>query len=114
MAVLPLEKYDYLSDFGTSESKDEFLRLLAGANTIVELPPQADRERGYEAAGVFIREQADVLLAVWDGQDGQGSGGTADMVADAREGGLPIAWVHEHGDVTYEHLDGPAVHATSG
>jgi hypothetical protein len=78
VAVLPLEKYDYLSDFGSSESKDEFLRLLAGADDVVELPAQAEREQAYEAVGDFVCEQADVLLAVWDGNSAQGQGGNDD------------------------------------
>jgi hypothetical protein len=120
VAVLPLEKYDYLSDFGSSESKDEFLRLLARADELVELPAQAERGQAYEAAGDFVREQADLLLAVWDGQDEQGQGGTATVIAQARERRLPIAWVHagnrkpgtneptslgpEQGTVTYENF----------
>jgi hypothetical protein len=92
--VLPLEKYDYSSDFETSDSKDEFQRLLSGADDVIELPTQAERDRAYEAAGDFICELADVLIAVWDGQDGQGRGGTATVVGRARELGLPIAWVH--------------------
>jgi hypothetical protein len=119
-AVLPLEKYDYLSDFDSSESKDEFLRLLADADEVVDLPGQAGREQAYEAAGEFVCEHADVLLAVWDGQKEQGQGGTATVVARARARGLPIAWVHagnrkpgtleptslgaEQGSVTYENL----------
>ena len=94
VAVLPLEKYDYSSDFETSDSKDEFQRLLSGADEVIELPTQAERDRAYEAAGDFICERADVLIAVWDGQDGQGRGGTATVVGRARELGLPIAWVH--------------------
>jgi hypothetical protein len=120
VAVLPLEKYDYLSDFGSSESKDEFLRLLARADEVIELPAQAEREQAYEAAGEFVCEHAEVLLAVWDGNSAQGQGGTATVVARARQRGLPIAWVHagnrkagtleptslgdEQGRVTYEHF----------
>ena len=92
--MLPLEKYDYLSDFASSESKDEFLRLLAGADEVIERPTQAERDQAYDAAGTFICGQTDVLIAVWDGQDARGQGGTATLVAKARELGLPIAWVH--------------------
>ena len=120
VAVLPLEKYDYLSDFKTSDSKDEFLRLLSGAGDVIELPSCAEREEAYAAAGNYICEHAEVLVAVWDGQDGQGRGGTATVVAKARELGLPIAWVHsgnrnpgtleptslgnEQGSVSYENF----------
>ncbi len=94
VAVLPLEKYDYLSDFETSESKDEFLRLLSGADNVVELPPCADRDQAFATSGDYISEHADVLIAVWDGREGQGQGGTAGVVARARERTLPIARVH--------------------
>ena len=108
VAVLPLEKYDYLSDFESGESKDEFLRLLAGADEVIERPAQAERDQAYDAAGTFICEQADVLIAVWDGQESQGRGGTATVLARARARGLRIAWVHalasEQGSVSYENF----------
>ena len=62
--------------------------------------------------------RADVLVAIWDGQGAQGLGGTGGIVAEARERGLPLAWVHagnrrpgtaeatslgdEQGEVTFE------------
>ena len=120
VAVLPLEKYDYLSDFKTSESKDEFLRLLAGADKVIELPVEKKRKKAYEAGGELILEKAGVLLAIWDGQGAQGQGGTGAVVARARKRGLPIAWVHagnrkpdtqeptslgaEQGSVSYENF----------
>ena len=104
VAVLPLDKDDYVSDFTASESRDEFVRLLAGADEVVELPAQPERERAYEACGEFICERADVRLAVWDGRNG-GRGGTATVVAHARERCLPIAWVHtSDGSVSYENF----------
>lgn len=32
-------------------------------------------------------------IAVWDGQEAQGQGGTAAIVAQARQRGLPLAWI---------------------
>ena len=120
VAVLPLEKYDYLSDFETSESKDEFLRLLSGADKVVDLPPCDDRDQAFATSGDYICEHADVLISVWDGREGQGQGGTATVVARARARVLPIARVHagnrkpgtleptslgsEQGSVSYENF----------
>jgi hypothetical protein len=120
IAVLPLPKYDYLVDFESSEAKDEFLGLVARADEVVELPSRANREQAYEAVGELILEKADILLAIWDGQEAQGQGGTGEVVAGARKRGLPIAWVHagnrkpgtqeptslgeEQGSVTFENL----------
>ena len=94
IAVLPLPRYDYLADFGPAESKDEFLRLLRRADEVIELPARANREESYAAAGDEVLGRADVLLAIWDGHDAQGQGGTAQCVVRARARGLPIAWVH--------------------
>src|SRR5664279_876108 len=44
VAVLPLPKYDYLGDFESAQSKDEFLALLDGADEEIELPPRESRE----------------------------------------------------------------------
>jgi hypothetical protein len=67
-----------------------------------------------------VLEDCDVLLAIWDGQDAQGQGGTGGTVAEARARGIPVVWVHagnrrpgtheptslgdEQGQVTYENL----------
>ncbi|HEY8283875.1 MAG TPA: hypothetical protein VIJ28_05775 [Chloroflexota bacterium] len=92
-AVLPLARDDYQSDFVTPESQRQFTELLAGAARIVELPATETREEAYEQAGRFVVEQSDVLIAVWDGQAAQGQGGTADIVAWARDRGAPVFWI---------------------
>jgi hypothetical protein len=54
----------------------------------------ASREEGYWAAGQFVLDHCTVLIALWDGQIAQCKGGTGEMVAAARQRGLPLAWVH--------------------
>jgi hypothetical protein len=39
-------------------------------------------------------QASDVLLALWDGQAARGRGGTAQVVAEARELGLPVEVVN--------------------
>ena len=92
--MLPIPKYDYLADFEPAQSKDEFLRLLAGADEVIELPPRASREEAYAAAGDAVLQRADVILAIWDGQGAQGQGGTAEVIAGARTRSKPTAWIH--------------------
>jgi hypothetical protein len=41
-------------------------------------------ESAFFAAGRYIVEQCDLLIAVWDGQPSKGLGGTGDVVAYAR------------------------------
>ena len=119
-AVLPFARADYLEDFTTAGSKNEFLRLLARADLITELPKRARRETAYAAANARVLEGIDVLVAIWDGQGAQGKAGTGAVVARARALRLPLAWVHagnrvpdtmeptslgpDQGTVTYENL----------
>lgn len=82
--VLPLEETDYEADFADEASKEEFRSFLARAKTVHRLPGSADRKAAYAAAGRFVVDHCDVLIAVWDGRPGDGPGGTADAVAYAR------------------------------
>jgi hypothetical protein len=67
-----------------------FDALLAKATVVRTLPfPTANRE-AYEAANNAMLDNADELVAVWDGQDSPDRGGTAAVVADARDRGLPV------------------------
>lgn len=91
---LPLSRDEYMKDFESDKSKREFLELLNRADEVIELPPQATRSDAYRAAGLYVLDHCDVLIAVWDGENRDGSGGTAEVVARARERTLPIAWVH--------------------
>jgi hypothetical protein len=83
-----------MTDFSTTQSKREFLDLLDRADKVVELPMSRSREQTYETAGRYVLDHCDILVAVWDGRDAQGQGGTGDLVREARTRGLPVAWVH--------------------
>lgn len=117
---LPLTESEYVKDFPSEASRAEFSSLLNRADEIEVMPPAATREQAYEAAGEFVLRNSDVLIAVWDGQLAQGTGGTGDIVSRARKQKMPIAWVHagnrepdslrpttlndEQGSVTFENM----------
>jgi len=90
---LPLPQSDYVADFHSDESKDEFLTLLERADEVIVLPPAPTREQAYAAAGRYVLDQCNVLVAIWDGQSAQAPGGTRDIVAEARRRALPLAWI---------------------
>ena len=90
---LPLEISDYMLDFKSISSKAEFVTLLEQADKIFELPAEDTREACYLAAGMYTLDHSDVLIAVWDGAPARGIGGTAEIVAQARRRGMPMAWV---------------------
>ena len=50
-------------------------------------------EQGHAEVGRWLVRHADVLVAWWDGQAGQGVGGTNDTIRRALERGLPVVWL---------------------
>lgn len=91
---LPLPKDEYLSDFRSPSSQKAFLRLLEQAEEVITLPAASTREEAYQAAGLYILDHADILIAIWDGQGAQGTAGTGEIVAEARQRELPMVWIH--------------------
>lgn len=91
--VLPTTPDEYEMDFTEAASREEFRRLLNRASSVSVVPPGESRIANFERAGHVMLEQIDVLLAIWDGKPARGRGGTAEIVARARELGLPVVWV---------------------
>jgi len=51
------------------------------------------QSRRYATIGQMLVRQADLLIALWDGNPGRGRGGTADVVSEARRSGVPVIWI---------------------
>jgi hypothetical protein len=54
-------------------------------------------EEAHMDAGKVVVDRSSVLLAVWDGQPSRGLGGTADVVAYARQRGVPVTVIWPEG-----------------
>lgn len=66
-------------------------RLVLRFGVTGHRPPRlSEADHAYEAAGRLVMSQADILIAVWDGDPAQGRGGTAQIVAEAIALHLPI------------------------
>lgn len=95
--VLPFPRDDYASDFTGAATRAEYYALIASAEQVIELhgsratPDLTDA--AYMAAGQHVVEHADVMLAIWDGAEARGSGGTGDVVALALACSLPVLWI---------------------
>jgi hypothetical protein len=79
------------------ESHPEYDRLLARASAVRRLPFTESTSESHMAASKLMIDEADELYAVWDGQPARGYGGTADVVAYAREHGTPVRVLWPHG-----------------
>ncbi len=123
-AILPLEVNDYIRDFETPASIDEFLEMLEGSERIdivmtristMKGSPLDDsqedrrylREVSYEACGHMMVDLCDVLVAIWDGEKARGKGGTGEVVDHARSKEVPLVWINSNDPfrVIYERLD---------
>jgi hypothetical protein len=90
---LPLPLDDYLLDFPASGSRDEFQDLLLKAEEVIQLPGSRRRDLAYAAAGQYVVNHSDLLIAIWDGKPAHGLGGTGEIVELARKTGLPLVWI---------------------
>jgi hypothetical protein len=89
-AVLPLSPEEYAKDFEATESREHFQRLLERAAVRTEMPPARTREEAYELAGRYVADESDVMIALWDGRQPQGQGGTAEVVGYAHRNEVPV------------------------
>ena len=121
-AVLPFARAEYARDFATPESRAAFQQLLVTAAAVFELDGAADeRGRAYQAAGFVMLANIDLLIAIWDGEDAAGAGGTAQIVSRAITDGIPVIRLDPkaprvHGDfvvATRGSAAGSRLHATT-
>ncbi|MEP6785940.1 MAG: hypothetical protein ABI898_09395 [Sphingomonadales bacterium] len=97
-AVLPFARDDYAQDFAEGAARDDYVRRVDASRAVFELPgSRTDSAVAYERAGRVVLAQCDVLIAVWDGGEGRGRGGAAQIVAEAVVEGIPVIHIHAHG-----------------
>lgn len=90
-ALLPFEPSEYRKDFALGEELDGFEQALAAADEIVALPGnRSDVEGAYVLVGESLVNTADVVIAIWDGEQGRGPGGTAHVVELALRSSVPV------------------------
>ncbi|MGD0558460.1 MAG: hypothetical protein ABSA93_26225 [Streptosporangiaceae bacterium] len=74
-----------------------FDRLLAQAAATRRLPFAESTPEAHMAASELMLADVDELFAVWDGEPARGYGGTADVVAYARQLGTPVRIIWPRG-----------------
>lgn len=111
---LPLPVEMYRQDFITAESKAEFDELLQSADVsfVLQLPVQVKeieihgeaRNQQYAKVGAYVVEHSQILLAIWDGQQSKGTGGTAQVVSWARERRIPTQFATLPGNDLFDSI----------
>jgi hypothetical protein len=113
----------------TPDSLDEFQALLAQADaagglTLFEMDgARAAAPEAYGAAGRIVLNQVDLLIAVWDGGEPAGVGGTVQTLREALQFRVPVIWIdparpaawrllHGQDDLTQPHTVTPPLHDT--
>lgn len=98
-AFLPFERerYEEVQEFD-AESREEFDRLFRQASVPREergarSETQAERDDAFEAAGRQLVGRCDILIALWDGEESRGRGGTADTLREAAGSAKPCIWI---------------------
>jgi hypothetical protein len=90
-AILPFRRADYRADFPTEAAGRDYDVLLAKADDVFELDGRREAEaRAYEAAGLLMLANADIVIAIWDQMPADGIGGTAVIVERAIAEDVPV------------------------
>ena len=87
--VLPFSESEFRRDFNEADwarAKD----LIDSAHTVSTVSQRPDGGNGYLDAGLETVDKCDLLLAVWNEKEAKGPGGTADVVAYARDQKKPV------------------------
>lgn len=96
--VLPFPIPEYEKDFESQESRAEFHALLNRASALIVLDgDEHDRPRSYEAAGMTLLDNCDLLIAIWDGGAGRGRGGTREVIGQAARRAIPVVVIPPDG-----------------
>jgi hypothetical protein len=89
IALLPRPREDFKKDF-TESDWAKTSELLQQAARVESLPPARSRDLGYLEGGLSTVDEADIMIAVWNGEPSRGTGGTAEVVAHAENLAKPI------------------------
>lgn len=95
--VLPFPEQQYFATFNDrdrQESIQEFESFRREAEKVTVLENAGSRLDGYEGLGRYLVEHCDVLVAIWDGDQARGRGGTAEVVDRAQHAGVPTIWIN--------------------
>ncbi|MGG0777294.1 hypothetical protein ABE060_19000 [Bacillus rugosus] len=77
-AVIPSSNYE--ATFEGENAISTYNELLGKADKQIKLPFSQPEEKAFFEAGKCVADNADILIAIWNGQAAKGLGGTGDIV----------------------------------
>jgi hypothetical protein len=95
--VQPTTGRQYRDGFEDADAQRGYDELYARAAYFEALEHTESTEQAHMDAGRVVVDRSTVLVAVWDGQPSRGLGGTADVVAYARQRGVPVTVIWPEG-----------------
>ncbi len=88
--IVPARKY---RESLPKEHHSTYDALIAQAVETVQLDHVESDSQAHMDASLRMLQDADELLAIWDGQPARGYGGTADVIEAAHDRGIPVCVV---------------------
>jgi hypothetical protein len=88
--VQPTTGMQYRDGFEDPDAQRGYDELYSQASHVEALEHTDSTEHAHMEAGKAVVDRSGLLVAVWDGQPSRGLGGTADVVAYARQRGVPV------------------------
>lgn len=85
---------DYIDNFTDSKDLREYKFLLSQAVNVISLSFSKSSEAAYLAAGKLVADRVDTVVAVWDGLEAAGMGGTGDIAEYARKLGKDVLHIN--------------------
>lgn len=102
---LPASVERFREDF-TSEQWQRVSPYLGKALNVEVVAAEIPEDSGYLEAGLLVADEADVVIAVWNGRPAEGVGGTGDIVHYCRQLDKPLVVIDSQtGAITTERLE---------
>ena len=95
--VQPTTGMQYRDGFEDPDAQRGYDELYGQASYVEALEHTESTEQAHMDGGRAVVDRSSILVAVWDGQPARGLGGTADVVAYARERGVPVEVIWPEG-----------------
>lgn len=93
--ALPMNREEYIKDFDSDDSKNEFRELISKAERVLEIDNEGKNKiTCYYDAGIIMLENIDLLIGVWDEEPPRGLGGTGHIVNLAQSRGIKVLCIN--------------------